>query len=217
MLSRSLAPRPALSNANRPSSWRTRWKILHRGQYHAHLALRHVLRSFLDRVERYRLTVGAQLLERAVHAGDGVELRIPAAEEEGLGPPFQPLGEEHAARRLAVPPGAPRLLVVRLQRARQVVVDDEADIRLVDPHAEGVGGHDHPQLAGHEAVLGPLALAGAELAVVAAEPRSRALGRYSVTSSQSFTVARVARSRSPRISPSSRARCSRFASSAGRR
>src|SRR5262249_44168941 len=44
--------------------------------------------------------------------------------------------KEDAARRLAVTAAAAGLLVVRLRAARQVGVDDEADVRLVDAHAE---------------------------------------------------------------------------------
>ena len=41
----------------------------------------------------------------------------------------------------AVASGTTRLLVVFLQRGGQVHVDHQADVRLVDTHAEGVGGH----------------------------------------------------------------------------
>ena len=54
---------------------------------------------------------------------------------------------------LAVPAGAARLLVVTLDALGDVVVDDEADVRLVDAHAEGDGGHDHPDLLHQELVL----------------------------------------------------------------
>ena len=40
-------------------------------------------------------------------------------------------------------------LDVRLKRLGHVVVDDSADVRLVDPHFEGHGGHDDPQPARH--------------------------------------------------------------------
>ncbi len=43
----------------------------------------------------------------------------------------------------AVAAGAADLLVVALDRARQVGVADEAHVRLVDTHAEGDGCHDH--------------------------------------------------------------------------
>ena len=57
----------------------------------------------------------------------------------------------------AVAAGAAGLLVVGLEALRQVEVGDEADVRLVDPHAEGDGrDHDHAVLA-PEALLVALA------------------------------------------------------------
>ena len=93
--------------------------------------------------------------------------RIAAVEEEELDVAVLGQVEEHAARRLAVAAGAAGFLVVGLERARQVVVEDEADVRLVDPQAEGVGGDDRLELAGHEAVLAAFALPRGEAAVVA--------------------------------------------------
>ena len=61
--------------------------------------------------------------------------------------------EQHAARRLPVPPGATRLLEIVLQRAGDVGVDHEAHVRLVDAHAEGVGRRDRAQGAADEALL----------------------------------------------------------------
>ena len=42
----------------------------------------------------------------------------------------------------AVAPGSDDLLVVGLDTARQVGMEDVAHVRLVDPHAEGDGGDD---------------------------------------------------------------------------
>ena len=50
-------------------------------------------------------------------------------------------------------PGAARLLVVGLDRARDGLVADRPHVGLVDPHAERVGGDDHRRLAGHEPAL----------------------------------------------------------------
>ena len=58
---------------------------------------------------------------------------------------------------MPVAPGAAGLLVVRLDGAGDVVVDDEPDVRLVDPHAEGVGRDGHRPRRVHE----PLLIAGA--------------------------------------------------------
>ena len=48
---------------------------------------------------------------------------------------------------LPVAPRAPGLLEVRLRTLRKVVVDNEAHVRLVDPHAESVRAHHHPDRA----------------------------------------------------------------------
>ena len=61
--------------------------------------------------------------------------------------------EQHATRRLPIPPGAACLLEIVLQRAGDVGVDHEAHVRLVDAHAEGVGRRDRAQGAADEALL----------------------------------------------------------------
>ena len=66
--------------------------------------------------------------------------------------------EHQAVRGGAVAAGAARLLIIRLDAAGNVVVDDEPHVGLVDAHAEGVGGHDDLAPALHEVVLGLAAL-----------------------------------------------------------
>jgi hypothetical protein len=57
--------------------------------------------------------------------------------------------------RLAIAAGAAGFLVVGFDALRQVEVGDEADIRLVDAHAEGDGGaHDQAFLAQEAALVG---------------------------------------------------------------
>jgi len=51
---------------------------------------------------------------------------------------------------LAVAAGAADLLVIRLRAVRHVEMDDEADVRPVDPHAEGDGRHHDHRLAAAE-------------------------------------------------------------------
>ena len=51
--------------------------------------------------------------------------------------------EEYAPCEGAVASRPPRFLVVRLGRRRERPVNDEPNVRLVDAHAEGAGGHDH--------------------------------------------------------------------------
>ncbi len=85
----------------------------------------------------------------------------PAREHEVVEPPGEP-----AVRGASVAAGAPRLLVVGLERGRQVAVDDEADVGLVDAHAEGDrGDHDH-RVARAEPLLVRRARAAVEPGVV---------------------------------------------------
>ena len=63
------------------------------------------------------------------------------------------LGEQHAARRQAVAPAAPGLLVVGLERGRHRLVDHRPHVGLVDAHPECVGRDDDRRLAGHERAL----------------------------------------------------------------
>ena len=60
---------------------------------------------------------------------------------------------QHAACGLLVPARSTGLLNVVLKRPWDVGVDNEAHIRLVYAHAEGVGGDDRPQLPTDEALL----------------------------------------------------------------
>ena len=92
---------------------------------------------------------------------------------------------EAAERRLAIPPGAPGFLHVVLERLRQVVVEDAADVRLINAHAERDGGHDEVALAGHEEVLRFRAqlvrqagVIGARIQSGALEMRRHALGGF---------------------------------------
>ena len=79
-------------------------------------------------------------------------------------------GWNSSTQRAGLPsrPGAPRLLHVRLGRPGHLVVDDVADVGLVDAEAERVG-RQHDDLAPrlHERRLRLLALVGRHLAVVA--------------------------------------------------
>src|SRR2546429_8010102 len=76
--------------------------------------------------------------------------------------------EEDTARAVAVTPGAPGLLQVALERGRRLVVDDVADVRLVDAETEGAGRHhDDPLALLHEARLVLGALLVGHLAMVA--------------------------------------------------
>ena len=97
--------------------------------------------------------------------------------------------EHQAARGLAVAAGAARLLVIGLQAAGQIVVDDEADVGLVDAHAEGVGGGDDLDPAAHEGLLGLAAVVGQQAGVIDRRPPLRsAAAMISATSSVRLRV-----------------------------
>ena len=61
--------------------------------------------------------------------------------------------EQQAARRFPVAAGASGFLQVVLQGGRDVGVNDQPHVGLVDPHAEGVGGGDDFQVPVDEALL----------------------------------------------------------------
>src|SRR5580700_8506811 len=61
--------------------------------------------------------------------------------------------DQDAARRQPVAPGAAGLLGVGFQRARQIVMDDETNVRLVDAEAEGVGRDDGANRFVHEKIV----------------------------------------------------------------
>ena len=93
-------------------------------------------------------------------------------------PPHPDVGEpvEHVRLgRRAVAPGPADLLVVSLDAARQVGVEDIAHVRLVDPHAEGDGGDDDHAGIGHEDVLVRLPLLLLHPCVIGERPN--AVGR----------------------------------------
>ena len=72
--------------------------------------------------------------------------------------------------RRAVATGAANLLVVRLDAARKVGMEDVAHVRLVDAHPEGDGRDDHHPGLGHEHVLVRLALGGVHPRVIGQRP-----------------------------------------------
>ena len=83
---------------------------------------------------------------------------------------------EDTVRRSPVASGAPDLLNVLLQRTGSLVVDDVANVRLVDSHAEGAG-RDHNQAPRwlHELMLGRHPIGSAHLAVILRDRDARPL------------------------------------------
>ena len=84
-------------------------------------------------------------LERLEHLTDLTLRRVRAREEVLLDRDVVGREQQHAARGLAVAAAAAGFLGVRLERAGHVIVEDVADVRLVDAEAERVG-RDHDEL-----------------------------------------------------------------------
>ena len=103
-------------------------------------------------------------------------LVVPLAQNRLLRQLVLPAEVQNAVRRLPVSPRAPRLLVVVRQRLRDLEVDHEPDVRLVDPHAEGDRRHDDPQTVVRPAVCHPRAKptrTGCERALRPPDPRGK--------------------------------------------
>ena len=93
------------------------------------------------------------VLQRIPDVGEDRFGRVVGLDQPLLGKNVRMVEEEHRARLASVAARPPDLLVVGFHRARDVAVRDKADVRLVDPHAKGVGGNRHRVLSGHELVL----------------------------------------------------------------
>ena len=125
-------------------------------------ALRQVDRR-LEPDHRHRATGGFERLEDPLH----VDRRRKGGLDEVLGDPVVlAAGEEDAPGRVDRPPGAAHLLVVGDRRARPLVVDDPAEVRLVEAHPERDRRDERLHLTGDQRVLEPLALLGRERRVV---------------------------------------------------
>ena len=100
----------------------------------------------------HRLAVGrgTQTVEQR---DEIVVRRIPPGHEESLQTAVAALEQQDAVRGLAVPAGSARFLVIDVERCREIIVNDRADIRLVDAHAKGIRGDDDWHRPGHEGVL----------------------------------------------------------------
>ena len=100
------------------------------------------LRDLAQVGERNAAFLRAEDLERAEDALHFFDVGIFAGEEIVLHARVAHAIDEDALRRLAVAAGAARFLRVGFDRTRQIVVHDEADVRLVDAEAERVGRDD---------------------------------------------------------------------------
>jgi hypothetical protein len=104
--------------------------------------------------------------------GDVVGVDVARGGEEAPQPEVLGAPQQQRPGRLAVAPAAPALLQVAVDGVRDVEVDDEPHVGLVDAHAEGDRRHDDPQLAVHERLLHAVALALGQPGVVGGGPGS---------------------------------------------
>ena len=81
--------------------------------------------------------------------------------------------QEHASRRVAIAPRAASLLVICLDTFRRIQMNDVANVRLVDAHAEGVRCHDHRNRIRDEPLLVYPALLGGKARVVMPHPHTQ--------------------------------------------
>ncbi len=108
----------------------------------------------------FQLAAGAGLADEQISAS--LQLFVVLADlldEEFLNPEIARRVIQNAIGGAAIASGAARFLVIGFHAARQVVMQHEADVGLVDAHAEGVGGHDDRAWLVHEALLAGFALA----------------------------------------------------------
>ncbi len=91
--------------------------------------------------------------ERPQYRLDVTPLQARARRERELLLGVAVLEQQQAVRGPAVPARSASLLQVALQRSGNLGVHDRANVRLVDAHAEGVGGDHHVDVALVEAAL----------------------------------------------------------------
>ncbi len=108
----------------------------------------------------------APVAERLEDALDERAFRVGAVDQEVLEVDVGARMEEDALGRQSVAPGTARLLVIGLEAPREVVVNDEPHVFLVDAEPEGVRRDDDPRLAAEPPILGPPPLLGREARVV---------------------------------------------------
>ncbi len=81
-------------------------------------------------------------------------------------------GEEHQAMPgLAIATGAARLLIIGLETARRLPVNNHSHIGIVDTHAKGVCGHQHPRAPAFKGRLRPSSLLLAAATVIEADAK----------------------------------------------
>src|SRR5438270_7081365 len=109
------------------------------------------------------------LLEGDGHARRLLDIRVLATEEVRLNAAVLDTVKNRTRGGISVAASATGFLIVRLDTPWEVIMDDEADVALVDSEAERVGRDDGLEAVGHEPVLHVLAIRRRHLAVIDAE------------------------------------------------
>src|SRR5690606_13309794 len=110
--------------------------------------LRHRLAQLIK--GQTRVSVGSKSFDYARH---GLSGRITVTLEELLDELVFFVMYENTVGGLAVSPCSTGLLIIRVEASGKLRVDDQAHVRFVYTHAEGVGGHHNANAAFHELVL----------------------------------------------------------------
>ena len=134
-------------------------------------------RHFLDRYLQLVLLVRFAP-QHFVSLRDELQRRVAPFDEKLLHARVGMIEKEVASRRLPIAAGAAGLLVVGLHASRHIEVDDEPDVRPIDPHPEGVRRHHDVAPALHELVLRLLALFVVHATVVKNARYLRQLQRF---------------------------------------
>ena len=74
--------------------------------------------------------------------------------------------QQQGIRRQSITPGTTGFLIIALNIFRQIIMNHETHIGLVDPHAKGHGSHHHVHFVAHEFFVRLLALCGRQTGVV---------------------------------------------------
>ena len=109
--------------------------------------------GLVGEAQQAKFPLGTALLQDLEQAQDGLPVRGVPIDEVFQHRQLGAARQHHAAGGEAITSGAAYLLAVVLDGFGQIVVNDPADIGLVDAHAKGDGGDDAVESAGHEVVL----------------------------------------------------------------
>jgi len=131
------------------------------------LSLRH-FSDVGDVAQRNRL-IDWIFLQRKRNPRGFFHFRITTAEEVSLNAPVLDAVEHRTKRGKSITSGPSCFLVVRFDRAGEVIVHDESNVLLVDAEPECIRGDDRLDVAVHESVLNCFSIRRGALAVIQAK------------------------------------------------